>query len=417
MTNLINFYGPRFGPFCLGAMAFLGAFSRGGVNSAYGILLLWGILYPVFRNKWLFRPAPPLPSLWLEALALFTGVYVLASLAGNAPLRSLGHTCDLLYPLLAFPLAWLALSQFPDVRHLTPLLYAFGTMICAVLVVKEAGWGLVCVRAKGDLGTTEVASVMGQLAPVMVGAMALALRKGRKWRPWLFLAALAACFAALQANCGRIGLICAPLLSVLMFLVNWRAFGWKTKLSAALLLALATFATLQNPAIVGRFKEMAVAEGNSNNELRKFLWRNGLKAFQEHPVLGNGPGAIPGPPPDEIPVIPGLDIPIATWSPYYSAHQVFINVMAETGLVGLIAFMSLHLAPLVLIRRNLASRDPEVFFWSWAAVAVAAQFAMNGLTDQVFGLKPLMYVYWSVTATAVWLPVHKEAQAKGRPSS
>ena len=48
------------------------------------------------------------------------------------------------------------------------------------------------------------------------------------------------------------------------------------------------------------------------------------------------------------------------------------------------------------------SRDPETFFWFWAAVAVNLQFVLNGLTDQVFGLRLMMYVHWTVTAAALW---------------
>jgi O-antigen ligase len=397
-------------------MAFFGVFARGPVNAAFGLLAFWALLQLALGSWWLSQPSPPLPRLWLESLAAFLAVYLAASLAGAEPLRSLRYTGNLAVQLSTLPLAWLALSQHPPLRRLLPVLYGLGLMACAFFALKEAGWGLVCLRAKAHLGVIELGAVLGQLAPVMVGALALALRKGQKWRAAFFLASLAACFVALRISCSRIGLIAAPLLSAAIFLVNWRAFGWKLKLAALLLAALAAWSTLGDPAVVGRFVEMGVPEGNLNNDLRKAHWVQGLAVFRGHPVLGSGPGAVPSPPPEALPKNPDGS-PAIPWKPYSPSHQVFINVLAESGLLGLIGFLALHLAPLVLIRPNLASRDPEIFFWSWSAAAVAAQFLLNGLTDQIFGLRPLMYIYWTTMAFALWLPAYKRERDAARAAA
>jgi hypothetical protein len=240
----------------------------------------------------------------------------------------------------------------------------------------------------------------------MVGALAYSLRKNKKGQVAIFLVALAATFIALRISCSRIGLIAAPLLSAIIFLVNWRAFGWKSKLVAFLLVGLAAFSTMRDPSIAGRFQEMGVAHGNINNDLRKTQWIQGLAVFRDHPLLGSGPGAVPSPPLEMLPK--NLDgSPVIPWKPYSPSHQVLINVLAESGMLGMIAFLALHLSPLILIRKNLFSGDPEIFFWSWSAMAVAGQFLLNSLTDQVFGLRPLMYIYWTTTAVALWLPAYK----------
>jgi O-antigen ligase len=201
----------------------------------------------------------------------------------------------------------------------------------------------------------------------------------------------------------------------MMFLVNWRAFSWKAKIVAILLIALAATLTVRDQATIGRFLEMGVESGNLNNEMRKTQWIQGLSVFREHPLLGNGPNAVPSPPRELIPRFPD-GTPTSEFKPYSHSHQVLINVLAESGLVGLIAFLALHLAPLTLIRGNLLNRDPEVFFWSWSAVAVTGQFLLNSLTDQVFGLRPLMYIYWTTTATALWLPGFKSLKKPAESS-
>jgi O-antigen ligase len=393
-------------------MAFFGVFARGLVNLSFGALFVWGVLFLIYHREWLLQPSPPIPRLCLESMAFFIGICVLTSITGIAPLRSLAHTGDLVFQLSVFPLTWLALGQYPSVRRLTPLLYAFGLMVCALMTFKEAGWGLVCVRAKAHLGVIELGAVLGQLAPIMVGALALSLRKSQKWRTAIFLASLLASFVALRVSCARIALIAAPILSILVFLANWRAFRWKSKVVALLVFGLAVLSVMMDQTTVGRFLEMGVAQGNLNNEMRKTQWIQGLKVFRENPVLGSGPGAVPSPPPELLPRLPN-GAPLLVWKPYSPSHNAFIDVMAGSGLFGLIGFLALHLAPLLLIGKNLLNRDPEILFWSWSAVAVAGQFVLNGMTDQIFGLRPLMYIYWTTTAIALWLPAYKRPVDQG----
>jgi O-antigen ligase len=244
----------------------------------------------------------------------------------------------------------------------------------------------------------------------MVGALALSLRLGQKKRTLVFLAALVASYVALRISCSRIALIAAPFLSVLIFLVNWRAFNFKWKAAAVILFALASFFTLTDQTIVGRFEEMSEDTGNINNDTRILQWKQGLKAFWDHPVLGNGPSAIPSPPAELLAKSPD-GTPAVTWKPYSHSHQAFITVLAESGVIGLIGFLALHLAPWALMWRNLKSSDPEVFFWTWSAAAVTGQFLLNAMTDQLFGMRTLMYIYWTTTATALWLPAYKKLPA------
>jgi O-antigen ligase len=274
---------------------------------------------------------------------------------------------------------------------------------------------MACIRAKAHIGILELAAALGLLAPLLVGALALALKTERKKAAALYITALAASFIALRLNCSRIGMIAAPLLSAMMFAANWRAFGWKAKAVAAVLIILAIFSSSKDETLVGRFQEMGVPSGNVSNDTRKLLWMQGLKVFREHPVLGAGPDAVPSPSLEEMPKYPDGATALA-WKPYLTSHQVFITVMSESGLIGLIAFLALYFSPLLFIWKSLLSRDPEIFFWSWAALAVTGQFFLNSLTDNIFGLRPLMYVYWTTTAIALWLQAYKRANGdKGDP--
>jgi O-antigen ligase len=146
-----------------------------------------------------------------------------------------------------------------------------------------------------------------------------------------------------------------------------------------------------------KFGAISAAALHSDDTLRVGMWKLGRDAFLAHPVLGQGPGSgfrgeIP-------PAEPGGETRIITGS---HAHNMFIDVLAHTGLAGFLGFLALHLAPLGLLWPHRRSPDPETFFWVWAALAVNLQLFLNGLTDQVFGLKPMMYIHWTVTAAALW---------------
>ncbi|MDR1658535.1 MAG: O-antigen ligase family protein [Deltaproteobacteria bacterium] len=408
-------YGPKFGPFCLGAMVLTGPFARGLVNTFFALLLAWGLGWAVARGGRPFSQGPPLPKLWLKGALVFTICYLAASAASSAPLISLFYTTESVYLILTLPMVWLALNQCPNlVRHL-PVLYALGLIVMAVMLLMEAGWCLSCIRAKAHLGIIELGAVLGQLPPIMIGALIVANQKKRTGRTVIFWLALAASLVGLRINCSRLGLIAAPLLSMMILAVNWKGLSRRAKLIVVIVMIAAGALLATDQTTVGRFQEMAIAQGNANNDLRKTFWRNGVEQFWAHPILGHGPGAIPSPAIEKIPQQPD-GTPAWKRTRFYHAHQVFITVLAESGLIGFFGFMFLHLAPLIIIRRHLTSSDPDVFFWSWSAVAVTGQFALNGLTDHNFTIKAPMIIYYTVIAVALWLPAHRQITAsRGEP--
>jgi hypothetical protein len=70
--------------------------------------------------------------------------------------------------------------------------------------------------------------------------------------------------------------------------------------------------------------------------------------------------------------------------------------------LGFLGFLALHIFPIVYILGARKSEDPLTKFWVWSSFIVALQLLLNGLVDNVFSLKPLMYIYWTVTTIAMW---------------
>jgi O-antigen ligase len=393
------------GPFLLGALAFTGVFSRGGVNLAYGLLFLWGLtlwLPAVLRRNPPGPEHPPLPpARWLAALAAFGLTWLAAALAGDRPAAGLQNLTRYLY-LLALPLlVWPIFARRPDWPARLRLMWGLGLMVAAALTFREGGYQLICLRAKAHLGIIELGSILGQLIPVMAAALLHSLSAGRRRETAFFALALAAAGVALNQNCSRQTFLAAAVLSLLVLLAYRRRFSLKPRrlfLGAALALGLVILLPLAGgggPRFLNTFEpgpESASVVLNPADTSRMSAWKKGWEVFQAHPVLGQGLG---------LGYQAGMQ-PGSAKKFNRHFHNLFINVLAETGLLGFAGFLALHLAPLSLLWPQRRSRDPETFFWVWAALAVNLQLALNGLTDQIFGLKPMMYIHWTVTAAALW---------------
>jgi O-antigen ligase len=402
MTKLPSFAAlqAQAGPFLLAALAFTGVFARGWVNMAYGLLVLWGLTLwvPAVLGRCSRPPLPP--ARWLAGLAAFGLTWLVAALAGDCPAYGLKRLAQYLY-LLALPfLAWPVFARRPDWPARLLLLWGLGLMVAAALTFREGGYQLICLRAKAHLGIIELGSVLGQLIPVMAAALLQALSTGRRRETAFFALALAAAGVALTQNCSRQTFLAAAGLSLLMLLVYRRRLSLKSRrlfLAAALSLAAVTLLPLAaggGPRFLGTFVPepgSASVVLNPADSWRVSMWRQGWEVFQAHPGLGQGPGCG-----FRLEVQPGTAEKIG------HVHNLFLNVLAETGLLGFAGFLALHLAPLSLLWPHRRSRDPETFFWVWAALAVNLQLALNGLTDQIFSLKPMMYIHWTVTAAALW---------------
>jgi O-antigen ligase len=401
---------PAIGPILFAILCLAQPVSRGLVNVSFGLLALWGIGWLAWgRRRWPVAVAP-LPRAWLKALSIFLLVYLLAALVGARPGRGLASLATSAYVISALPLAWLALSHCPRLIRALPFLYGLGLIVTAVITYFEAGQCVACVRAKGSLGVIELGGVLGQLPPLMVGALAMATADGRRGIPktLFFFLALAASYVAIRINCGRIAMICAPLLMAAMFAANLGKLRNLTGLLLALASMAGIFLLATNEATMDRFRDMTVGRQSVNNTERFNYWQHGLEVFKAHPVLGIGPAAKPNLPPE-------LNVNRRS-SPYGHAHNVYLTFLAETGVVGLAAFLVLIFCPARLLWPFLRSRDPLAFLWSWYAIMVLLQLAINGMTDHVYGNKVIMFLHFSVMGTALWVALGRRPkdEASGR---
>jgi O-antigen ligase len=401
------------GAVALCLMAFTGVFARGLANGAYALLLAWAVADIVLRRMAGLPSLSKIPRCYWTGVGIYLGIYLLASVLSGAPTKSFMKLGLLAYLLAILPSVWLALDELPEIMPpLLPLFYAAGLVVVGIMTFFEAGCSLNCMRAKASLGVIELAAVLGQLTPLMVGAFALSRLNPRRLA--FYAVSLVAAGVALALNCSRIALICAPLLGLVVFIAFRRDLGMKLSLALVAIALLGGIMALSDSKIIGRFSAMSEVSGeNAANEERFLRWRQGLDVFIEHPVLGAGPGAIPNPPPEQFPE--GLRHRKRSNAEFYHAHHVFLTVLAEAGILGMAGFLALHLFPLVYVLPSVKSKNPWTRFWAWGAITVFLQLILNGLVDNVFTLKPLMYVYWTATGLAVYLTCQERSGSASRP--
>jgi len=121
--------------------------------------------------------------------------------------------------------------------------------------------------------------------------------------------------------------------------------------------------------------EINYGDSSVGINIRLELWRLGFKMFRDRPILGVGPANVksafkhyhPG--------------PIAYQETWGSIHNLYLHHMAERGLIGLAALLTLFGAMLALAMRNF--RAERNAYTLWALTILPAYFVMN-LTEISF---------------------------------
>jgi O-antigen ligase len=194
--------------------------------------------------------------------------------------------------------------------------------------------------------------------------MALYLTRNRAGvSPWLYRGAIAMIGVAVLLTASRTALV-VTLVAFMFVPLTWRESDAAQKLSAAvlftaLLLGAGWFAPAAARERIATLPR-EISRGTLHN--RTTIWKAGLKAVKQHPIVGVGSGAYADA------VRPWIGVPSRAGHEYV-AHNTFLSVLVETGLVGFGLF-GLLLALLA------------VFVW----MQQSAESALWGTTLAVWGI-------------------------------
>jgi len=170
---------------------------------------------------------------------------------------------------------------------------------------------------------------------------------GRRAR-WLFIVCCLL-FAVLLLTFSRGGYLGLAFGLVAMFVFAWPRFDRKEKVffSSCLILASVIILLAGSPVMGRFFSSFDLAEGSNLGRLA--IWQESWTVFKDSPILGVGLGNYPL----------ALDFN-ANYRSAVTSHNLYLDILAETGLVGLVAWVWFFYSFFAGVIKKIKQRDKEI---------------------------------------------------------
>lgn len=446
------------------ALAALAAAAIFGIASVYstklGVEMLLGLCFvplalmrlPVAICAWLvllfFSRTSTFESVPNKVL-LFIGIcWIGLLLGGRAKLRGVLADNQKIMMLVGVFVAWMlvSLAWAPDPeaanRPVKELLYAgFGFLLILGTTVdrRQVRWLMTAFvagaaisvlwgAAKGGLSVSATAGVGGEvtnangrfqggvgdpnylaavLVPAIMLAGGLAIRSSTSQRVMLAIAT-AIIAVGLAATQSRGGLLAAITCSIVALII-WR----KRRAAIASLIAVAAAATalffISNPAALARVQESNQGSGRID------IWQVAWRMVHDHPFAGVGIAQFPQVSPHYV-LYPGaLNFVSLIVEKHIVVHNLYLQLWAEDGIVGLLLFLSVVVASITAgwraTRTFEARGDTEM-----SELARAIILALVGMLTASFFLSNLENgQLWVLIALGPALAGIAQRQARGSP--
>lgn len=225
--------------------------------------------------------------------------------------------------------------------------YVIGAIISAYVAVHQVQFGLSSAASLRARGLAEGANDAGRyyvLAVVFLAHLRHAYTK--RWLKVLSIAAIVILLAGLAATVSRTSVLLL-LLGIGLMLIE------RTKLLKERLfefgLAIAAAALLVVPVEYWRIVSgivVSIVQGQDSVGFRYMQWDAGLAMWADHPVAGVGIGQF-----ENHSVYYGTNF-IPFYGLRWSAHNTYVTMLAETGLVGFLLFLALIIAAAIGLKNG-----------------------------------------------------------------
>ncbi len=328
----------------------------------------------------LFFSDHPTATTILVALLAFAGFSILWSEDTAATMLEFSRYLQV-FTLLV--ITYSAIRTRDDARRLFILFLAGVIFTASYALVNRPDVDPTVVRLTSSVGDANGVAVFLVAGLTIAGAIAIGARRASLARP-IAIAAVPLFMATFIITGSRSGV-----LALTVALIAMVAFAGRRKAKAlvlALLAALAAFlvfATFAPESVKERIAQATPGQVDPE-EGRRSLWEVGWRMFEDNPVDGVGlgsfrassihyvvdPGAGALERTDEV-----IDLP-------QDAHNVYLQVLAELGVVGAILFLAVLIFPIVCALRGARTfaeaGDSEMEIYARAlAVAIVAFYVSN----------------------------------------
>lgn len=258
------------------------------------------------------------------------------------------------------------------------------------------------------LGKLQIAWVLNLLAPLLLArflqerAVAASALHGAAWL---------VSGAAIHLLFSRAGSVAFVLTTVALCAFNphyWRRW--------AILLAIFTGLTLvlvaRSPDMSGHVATSLVrVDQDTGMRIRQEVWRETLRMIGDHPLTGIGLGTYD-------------DVAYTQYRPQgdrhffrngWHAHNVFLHILAETGLIGFLAWCCLWYSIARFLLRQWRTGDPVARLNSTAALCFILAFFVVSQTENLIAAR--VHAGFRMNLVLVLLVVYGMRQAYSRPSA
>ena len=353
------------------------------VNNLFLVLLL---LFAVleFRRLRTFAVSEEHKG-YLKAILLFSFTMFLSALFSGDLVAGLGRFIDMfVYRILPLALLFLLRPSDKSIKILLGMLL-LSFFLASVYVCYGGYAGNWSQRIAGPFGhPMTYAGFCCLFLPVLAVTLLEKRLKLPSYCDFLLPLFFFAGLAGLLLNQTR-GAWLALLLVFAYILVQGFHINRKRAIYITSLLLLVTIAAFQTPMLQSRLESIADKRMRGNERL--ILWESSLKMFDDHKLFGVGLGQFGKVYNDRS---LGYKHPDAR-QPLRHAHNNFLHMLAENGLVGFIGFTAMFAYFLLESFRGWRRRQNP---YSLMLLGMMAALLLQGFTEYNFGNSALMKTFW-----------------------
>ncbi|NQU83484.1 MAG: O-antigen ligase family protein [Parcubacteria group bacterium] len=401
-----------FYPFIVGKTLFF----RTVIEIIFALYVILAVAYPAYRPK---------KSLLFSAVLIYSGISILATLFSVDPLRSFWSNQErmmglwtLLHAMMLFFVAGNIFKTKKEWRSV------FGVSVWASILV--GGLGIYQYFSDGFLhaeGGGRVYSTLGNfiyfggygLFHAIIAAIFFLEEKIKKSLVgsfWLLGIAIGLISVYLSGTRGVLVAFCAAIFLVCVLHALFYP-SKKIRLVFASVMILAVMVSgglwlskessfVQNNYLLASFLDISITA--STGQTRLINWAVGFEAWKQHPILGWGPDTY------FIAFNKNYNPKIFEFGTYETwqdhAHNIVIDTLNESGIVGLMSYLSIFVVAFYLIFRSVKRKKLKFSSGVLLFSVLSAYFVQNLF---VFDTLTLLMLFYVVLAFVYAMDAHKES--------
>lgn len=355
-----------------------------GASYPHGILALMALVcLPFFSGKQTLTKDEKTLLILVVCFSLWPAVSWLIADASSLGFKRLGvYVRCLMFIPVYFLIRRLNLSI--DSLLLGLIVGAVGA---GVYAIAEIWFGIESLYPERASGATNPV-FFGNLS-LLMGVMAFSFWPVCKHRRCyvLLVAALILGLIASMLSGSRGGWLAVPLLLTFLLWQIWNHINVKQRLLVLMLFIVIPAGLYLSPetGVAERIQSMqsdtdAYQQGvfsSSSLGIRFEVWHGAVEMFLNNPFTGIGLGNFI----TELEILRGEEIPESHVHFYMHAHNEYLHTLAVSGVVGVVAVVSLLFFPAYLFYKQIKSDDDEIRALSYAGISMIIGYAAFSFTD------------------------------------